>query len=155
MTAEKQVAHGTLFKIDVAGNGTFETLTLTRELTPPPREREEVDGRELATEFDVPLLGIETKSSFPVNHFWHPGDTLHEKLDTAFEANTQFPVQIVTPHTVPVTDEFEVKVQKLEPAALQPNGTYQRTVTFLRCTDITRTSGDEEEESSEESSPGD
>lgn len=137
MAAEKQVAHGTLFKTDLSGS--LATLALTREVTPPPREREEVDGRDLVDDFDVPLLGIEVKSSFSVNQFWHPGETSHELLDTAFDDKTEFTCQIVTPHETPVTDEFDAKITKLEPASLQANGTYQRTVTFLRTTGITRT----------------
>jgi hypothetical protein len=139
MTALKNVAHGTLCKADIDDNNSFTTLELTREVTPPPREREEVDSRTLSTCFDVPLLGIEQKSEFTLSQFWHPGESGHEALDTAFEAKTIFSFQIVTPHAYPVTLEFTVQVKKLDPAALQPNGTYQRTITFLRTSDITVT----------------
>lgn len=148
MAAAKQVAHGTIVKIDPNDDNTFTTLELVREVTPPPREREEIDGRTLDTTFEVPLLGIEVKSTFELQQFWHPGDSNHELLDTAFGAKTEFAFQIVTPHTAPITDEFNVQVEKLAPAALQPNGTYQRNVTFLRTSAITRTTG------SSSSSPG-
>lgn len=148
MTALKQVAHGTLCKVDVNNDNSFATLALTREVTPPPREREEIDGRTLDTSFEVPILGIEVKSEFTLNQFWHPGEAGHEELDTAFGAKTEFSFQIVTPHAYAVTMEFDVQVKKLEPAALQPNGTYQRTVTFLRTSAITITT------SSSSSSPG-
>lgn len=137
--ASKQVAHGTVFKTDVTSGGTFSPMTLVREVTPPGRAREEVDGRTLDDDFDVPLMGIEMASEFSVVQFWHPTDTEHLKLDTAFGAKTVFPVNIVTPHATAITISFSCQVKKLEPAALQPNGTYQRTVTFQRTTDITTT----------------
>ena len=137
--ASKQVAHGTLFKTDVTDGGSFATMTLVKSVTPPPRTREEIDGRTLDDDFEVPLMGIEMASEMSVMQFWEPGDTEHEKLDTAFGAKTDFPVQIVTPHATPVTDEFNVKVKQIEPAELTPNGTFQRTVTFQRTGDITRT----------------
>jgi len=139
MTATKQAAHGTLFKIDPDGNSSFDTLTLTTDVTPPPRVREEIEGRELADDFEVPILGIEMASKFDVVQFWHPGDTNHELIDTAFDAKTDFAAQIVTSHNTPVTDEFNVKVVGLTPETLTPGGTYKRTVSFLRTSDITRT----------------
>jgi hypothetical protein len=141
MSALKQVAHGTIVKIDPDGDSSFTTLELVREFTPPPRQREQIDGRTLDDDFEVPLIGIESKSEFSLEQFWHPGDTNHELLDTAFDAKTEFAMQMVTPHTAPITDEFDVIVVKLDPKALQPNGTYQRTVGFVRTTDITRTTG--------------
>jgi hypothetical protein len=135
MTAAKQVAHGT-----VLNNGSS-ALELVISITPPGRVRQEVDAMTLADDFEVPLLGIEQKSEFVANQFWHPGDSNHEALDTAFDNKSELTLQIVTPHSIPVTIEFTAKVSKLEPEELSPGGTYRRRVTFIRTGDITPTSG--------------
>jgi hypothetical protein len=95
----------------------------------------------LADDFEVPILGIETASEFDVVQFWDPGDSTHHAIDTAFDAKTDLTIQIVTPHSTPVTDEFTAKVGDLTPETLEPGGTYRRTITFVRTSDITRTEG--------------
>jgi len=137
--ADKQIALGTLLKTDITTPASFVTHTLVKEITPPPRVREEIDGKDLGDTFDVPLLGIEQISKVTFVQYWHPGDTEHEKLDTVFGSRATFAVQIVTPHTVPKTDTFSVKVVRLAPATLSTGGTYQREVELLRTTAITRT----------------
>lgn len=137
--ASKNVAHGTTLKTDVTLADSFVAISLVRSIEPPKRTREEIDGRTLDDDFEVPLIGIEVADEMSVEQFWEPGDTEHEKFDTAFGAKSAFSVQIVTPHSTPVTDEFAVILKKLEPASLQPNGTFQRTLTFQRTSDITRT----------------
>lgn len=135
MTAVKHVAHGTV--LNVGGSA----LELIVSVTHPGRVRQEVDGLCLADDFEVPLLGIEQKSEVPCTQFWDPGDTNHNQLDVAFDAKTELTLQIVTSHTVPVTDEFTAQVSKLEPEEFTPAGAYKRKVTFLRTSDITRTEG--------------
>jgi len=135
VTALKQVAHGTVLNIGESA------LELVISVTPPGRVRQEIDGVCLADDFEVPLLGIEQKSEIPAVQFWDPGDANHHALDTAFEAKTDLTLQIVTPHAVPVTDEFTAKVSKLEPEELAPGGAFKRKVTFVRTSDITRTEG--------------
>ena len=139
MAASKQIALGTLLKTDASTPASFVTMTLVREVTPPPQTREEIDGKDLGDTFDVPLLGIEEVSRCVFTQFWHPGDAEHEVIDTEFDATTEFAVQIVTPHATPVTDEFNVKVVGMTPAQLNTGGTYQREVTLLRTSAITRT----------------
>lgn len=133
--ADKQVAHGSVLNIASS------PLQLVISMTPPGRTRQEVDALALADTFEVPLLGIEAKSEIQANQFWHPGDSNHEALDTAFESKANLTLQIVSAHTVPVTQEFTAKVSKLEPEELTANGTWRRKVTFLRQGDVTITSG--------------
>jgi hypothetical protein len=135
MTAVKQIAHGTV--LNVASS----PLTLVISVTPPGRTRQEVDALALSDTLEVPLLGVEAKSEVVANQFWHPGDTNHEALDTAFDSKADLTLQIVSAHAVPVTQEFTAKVSKLEPEELTSNGTYRRKCTFLRQGDITITSG--------------
>src|SRR3990167_10399687 len=136
--ASKQIALGTILKTDAALAATFVAHTLVKEITPPARVREEIDGKVLGDTFDVPLLGIEQVSKMTYMQYWHPGDTEHELIDTEFAARSEFAVQIVTPHTTPTNDQFSVKVVRLSPAALNTGGTYQREVEFVRTTAITR-----------------
>ena len=135
MTAAKQIAHGTVFNVASS------PLQLVISITPPGRTRQEVDALALDDTLNVPLLGVEDKSEIVANQFWHPGDTNHEALDTAFESKADLTLQIVSAHTVPVTQEFTAKVSKLEPEELTSNGTWRRKVTFLRQGDITGTVG--------------
>lgn len=136
--ADKQIALGTLLKTDITTPASFVTHTLVKEITPPPRVREEIDGKDLGDTFDVPLLGIEQVSKMTFKQYWHPGDTEHEKMDTVFGSKVAFDVQIVTPHTVPKTDKFTVKVIGLTPETLSTGGVYSRDVELLRTSSITR-----------------
>lgn len=134
----KQVALGTLLKLDHDDNATFNNVTLVTGITPPARMRAEIDGKTLGDSLETSLLGIELKSELEFTQHWHPLDTEHEKLDTLFESGDEVPIQIVTPHATPVTDEFTIQVIKLEPEQLTVDGAYKRKVTCQRTSAITR-----------------
>jgi hypothetical protein len=137
MAKEKQIAHGTSVLNDTT------TLTLIGSIDPPPRKREMIDGRDMQDDFDVPLLGIEERSEFALEQYWHPNSEEDEELDAAFEDKTELTIKLVSPHASPVTDSIPCKVVSLEPQQLVPNGVYKRKVGFVRTGDITRTGGDE------------
>lgn len=133
----KQIATGTVVKINY-GSGLV-TENLVQSVTSPPRTREQIEADSIGDTFSVPELGIEEKSEYPMVQFWHPGDTEHEKLDTAFGGKTELTMQIVTPHSTAVTEEFTAKVTALEPEELSKGNVYKRNVTFVRTGAITRT----------------
>lgn len=137
--ASKQIALGTILKTDHNTDATFESMTLVDQITPPARTREEIEGKSLGDTLDVPLLGIEAPSRLEFTQYWHPGDSEHEKLDTLFGSKAEFDLQVVTPHSTPVTDEFSGQVVSLSPEQLTPSGAYKRQVVVLRTTAITRT----------------
>ncbi len=137
--ASKQIALGTIIKTDQATANTFVAHTLLIDATPPAREREQIDAPGLGDTLDVPELGVESRSMFTFNQYWHPGDTEHEKMDTAFGSKATFSIQIVTPHSTAITDEFDVKITKLTPEVLTRNGLYKRQVEMVRVSAITRT----------------
>lgn len=137
--ASKQIALGTILKTDHNTDATFESMTLVDQITPPARTREEIEGKALGDTLDVPLLGIEAPSRLEFTQYWHPGDSEHEKLDTLFGSKAEFDLQVVTPHSTPVTDEFSGQVVSLSPEQLTPSGAYKRQVVVLRTTAITRT----------------
>jgi len=139
MPASRQLALGTVLSLDHDANASFDSMTLVTQITPPPRTREEVDGKTLGDTFDVPELGIEQSSKMEFMQFWHPGDTDHEKLDALFDSKNARPFRIVTPHSTPKTDEFSAKVVGLEPETLEQGKLYSRKVVLLRTTAITRT----------------
>lgn len=137
--ATKQVALGTVLKTDHDQDASFDVMDCISSLTPPGRERAEIEGKCLGDTLDVPLLGIEAPSRLTFVQFWEPGDTEHEKLDTLFDSKAEFDVQIVTPHATPITDEFTAQVVRLGPEELTPDSAYKREVVLLRTTAITRT----------------
>lgn len=137
--ATKQIALGSILKTDHTLAATFVAHTLVDTITPPAREREEIEGKDLGDILDVPLIGIESPSRMEYTQFWQPGDTEHELLDTELDNNVEGDYQIVTPHATPVTDEFTGKVVRLAPEQLTPSGAFKRQVTILRTSAITRT----------------
>jgi len=137
--AAKQIALGTVLKTDIALAATFVSMTLVNQITPPPRSREETEGRDLGDTLTVPLQGIEAVSRMEFEQFWQPGDTEHENLDTIFDSKAEADFQIVTPHSTPVTDEFTGQVTALTPQELTVQGAYMRRVTITRTSAITRT----------------
>lgn len=139
MAETKQIALGTIFKLDATQGGTFVAVPLMQNLTPPVRTRAEIESNALGDTLEVPQLGMESKSQMTFAHFWHPGQTEHEKWDTLFDSKDEADVQIVTPHGTPVTDEFTVQVVALTPQTLETNGMFRREITLNRTSDITRT----------------
>jgi hypothetical protein len=137
--ASKQIALGSILKVDHDNNAAFDVMTLVRQITPPPRSRKKIDSLTLGDTFEVSQLGIESESEMEFQQLWHPGDTEHEKLDTLFGSKGQFSVQLITAHGTAVTLEFTVKVTALEPEAWTVDGVYSRKVTLLRTGAITRT----------------
>ena len=133
MAKSKQICLGTSVL-----NGTT-TITMVGSIDPPPRKREMIDGRDMSDALDVPLLGIEERSEFSMEQYWHPGDTEDEAMDTLFGSKAEMTLKIVTPHTVPKTDSIPCKVVGLEPQQVTPNGTFKRKVNFVRTGAITRT----------------
>lgn len=137
--AVKHITLGSILKTDHDQDATFENMTLVNQITPPPRSREETEGRDLADTLTVPLQGIEAVSRMEFEQFWEPGDTEHEKLDTLFDSKAEADFQLVTAHDTPVTDEFSGQVTALTPAEWTVQGAYMRRVTITRTTAITRT----------------
>lgn len=138
--ASKQVALGTILKVDDDDSGaTFTTITLAMDATPPARKRERIPTAALSDTLQTNSAGIELASEFSFNQYWHPGDTMHQMIDTLFGSKASVIWNIVTPHGTPVTDSFEGWVSDMEPSVLTVDGMYMRKVTVQRDTAITRT----------------
>ena len=138
--ANKQVGLGTLVKVDEDDNGTTHTtLTVVMDATPPPRTRQRVDQTSLDDTLATDAPGIEDKSDFVFTQYWHPGDTVHQHVDTLFGAKTIVEWQIVYPFGTPVTDEFEGWVASIEPQQIGVATMISRRVTVHRTSATTRT----------------
>ena len=138
--ATKQIALGTLVKVDENDDGnSHTTMTVVMDSTPPARKRARIDKTSLDDTLATFAAGIEQHSEFQFTQYWHPGDTVHQHVDTLFGAKTEVEWQIVYPFGTPVTDEFEGWVSDLEPQQLTVDGMITRRVTIQRTTATTRT----------------
>lgn len=138
--ATKQVGLGTLVKVDENDDGSgHTTMTIVMDATPPARSRVLVDQTALDDTLQTYAPGIESFSEFKFNQYWHPGDTVHQHVDTLFGAKTIVEWQVVYPFATPVTDEFEGFVSAMTPGTIQHNGIISREVTVQRTGAITRT----------------
>ena len=135
--ADKQAAQASILSLDHDDNATYETMTLVISITPPPRDRELLEGKDLGDTFDVPLFGIENQSQMSFTQFWDESDTEHTKIDTIFGTKFVASWKITTPHGTPQTIDFDGVVVNITPAEIAVGGTYQRTVTVQRVTAIT------------------
>ena len=116
-----------------------DAITLVTNLTPPARSRALIDGTVLTDDLATNELGIEEHSEFTFTQFWEPGDTDHEKVDTAFNTKETKVFKIEYTNSPQVTDTFSGKVSRLAPQPIELNGLLQREVTIQRTTSIART----------------
>jgi hypothetical protein len=130
---------GAIVKLDHDDDASFDVVPGVITATPPPREREDIEGRQLSDTFEVPLMGIELASEFVVTVFYKEDDTEHAKFNTLFTSKANCPIQLITPHASPITKEFEATVKKVVEQEWAANGTLRAEVTFQRTSDVTVT----------------
>jgi len=138
MTVYKQIGLGSLIKLDDDGVG-FDTVPGVITADPPARTREEVEGKELGDDFDVPILGCELPSEMTIMLHYLEDDTEHAKWTTLFESQDDCDMQIVTPHSSPITKEFTCKVKHVGEQQYANNQTIRCEVKVQRTSDITVT----------------
>jgi len=138
MTTYKQIALGSVIKLDDDG-AAFDVVPGVITATPPQRSREEVEGRELGDDFEVPILGVEQASEMTILLHYKEDDTEHEKWTTLFESGDEVSVQLVTPHSTPITKEFDCKVKAVGEQEYAANATMRCEVKVQRTSDITVT----------------
>lgn len=131
--ATKQIGLGTVVKVNAA------SITIVVDCTPPARVRADIDQTALDDTLATVAEGIEEASKFMFTQYWHPGDSVHEAIDTLFNSKEEKTINIVYPFTLAVTDAFGGVVCGLEPETVGTNGIIRRKVTINRKTDITRT----------------
>ena len=135
--ATKQLALGSLVKVDHNDDTVFTTVGLTRTITPPGRSRVNVDGTVLADTLQTNEPGIEAFSAFQFLQLWHPGDSNHTMLDTLFDNKTKVDWQVLYGSSPIRTMTFEGYVSDLGPEPLEVNGVIARQITVQRTGAIT------------------
>ena len=138
MTTYKQIALGSVIKLDDDGVA-FDTVPGVITAAPPQRAREEIEGKELGDDFDVPLLGVELPSEMTILLHYKEDDTEHAKWTTLFDSQDEASIQIVTPHSSPITKEFDCKVKAVGEQEYANNSTIRCEVKVQRISDITVT----------------
>jgi len=138
MVQAKQLALGSLVKVDHDADTVYTTVGLTRTITPPGRSRVNVDGTVLADTLKTNEPGVEDFSEFSFMQLWHPNDTNHELIDTLFGAKTKVNWQVLYGATPVSTDQFAGYVSQLGNEALEIDGVISRVVTVQRTGAITR-----------------
>lgn len=136
--ADKNLALGSLVKVDHDADTNYTTVGLTRTITPPGRSRVNVDGTVLAETLQTNEPGIEAFSTFQFLQLWDPGDTNHEILDTLFGNKTKVNWQVLYGSAPVATDTFQGYVSDLAPETLEVAGIMARVVTVQRTGAITR-----------------
>ncbi len=139
MPQKKQLAKGTLVKVNGTTRGRIETFT------PPGREFNRVDAPELNPQddagsplpFDPMELGDEVPGEFSWTEYYDPRNADATSLDSLMEARAAVAFALVTPHATSATISFSGKIVKLGTQQLTKQGYYKRDVTCIRTSAIT------------------
>jgi hypothetical protein len=138
MPATKQLALGSLVKVDHNADTVYNTIGLARTITPPGRSRVNVDGTILADTLKTYEPGVEDFSEFQFMQLWHPNDADPEILDTLFANKTKVNWQVLYGSSPVATDTFQGYVSNLAPESMEIDGVIARVVTVQRTGAITR-----------------
>jgi hypothetical protein len=130
--ATKQIALGAILKLDTVAQGCLQSIQ------PPSRTYQRVDQTCLDDTLVTSLQGIEDSDDISFSQIWHPTDSNHELVETAFAAKATVAVDVVYPFATPVTDSFSALVTDIAPQTLEVNGIISRQVTLHRTTAVTR-----------------
>jgi hypothetical protein len=125
------------------GNGSVATcnavtITLLLDATPPSRKRVNIDGSVLSDTLATYEAGIEDFSEYVFNHYWEPGDSVHEGIDTLFGSKAEVAFTIIYSDSSTTTETFNGKVSDLEPQPITKDGLLSRKVTVQRTGAISR-----------------
>lgn len=136
---DKDIGHLAILAVDHDSDATFTVCTQIKNIQPPEPSREDVD----VTTLDDTV--VKTLPSDPPDYgelsfdqVWHPGDTVHEHVETLFGARTICPWRITYPFSTAKTDTFSGWVKKISPMKLESKEAIKRTVTIRLTTEITR-----------------
>ena len=133
MTIAKHIGHGTTLSI----GGT--PIAQVKTVTPPGISREEVDTTTLDSTVEDSLPSDpRNMGELQLHLVWHPGDTNHELLDTAFNARTISVYVLTYPSSVGKADTFSGYIKSLTPTALEGKNHLGRDVVIKLTTAIVR-----------------
>lgn len=130
--AAKNLGLGTVLTINSV------ELTLGIDATPPAKKRALIDGSTLTDTLATYEPGIEEHSEYMFTHFWEPGDTMHEGIDTLFNNKTEVAITLAYADSGTTTETFNGIVSDLEPQTIQKDNLLMRKVTVQRTGSIGR-----------------
>lgn len=135
----KVPGYGTLVKVDDDDSGsTFTTVGFVREVTPPPLERNTVDGTTLTDAYEVLNPGTEVATEFVFTIIDIINSVNHTIPFTLFTNKTDCLWQVVYPQGTPVTDQFSGWVKKIGKTVAGPNEYWMTEVTVQVTSTTTR-----------------
>jgi hypothetical protein len=130
--AAKNLGLGTVLTVNSV------TLTLGIDATPPAKKRALIDGSTLSDSLATYEAGIEEHSEYMFTHFWEPGDTMHEGIDTLFGSKAEVAITLDYTDSGTTTETFNGIVSDLEPQTIQKDNLLMRKVTIQRTGSIGR-----------------
>lgn len=130
--AAKNLGLGTVLTVNSV------TLTLGIDATPPAKKRALIDGSTLSDSLATYEAGIEEHSEYMFTHFWEPGDTMHEGIDTLFGSKAEVAITLEYTDSGTTTETFNGIVSDLEPQTIQKDNLLMRKVTIQRTGSIGR-----------------
>lgn len=130
--AAKNLGLGTVITVNSV------TLTLAIDATPATKKRALIDGSTLSDTLATYEAGIEEHSEMMFTHFWDPGDTMHEGVETLFNNKTEVAIVISYTDSGTTDETFNGIVSDLEPQTIQKDNLLMRKVTIQRTGSISR-----------------
>lgn len=135
----KVPGYGTLVKVDDDDSGSgFTTIGFIRDVTPPPRETNTIDGTTLEDTIDVVNPGTFKAGEFVFNMIEIINSTNHQLIHTLHTNKTKVLWQVVYPQGTAVTDQFEGWVKKIANTVKGPNEYWMAEITIQQTSVITR-----------------
>jgi hypothetical protein len=136
----KVPGYGTLVKVDDDDSGSvFTTIGYLREVTPPPRETNTIDGTTLEDTIDIVDPGTFKAGEFTFTMIERINNTNSQIVHTLHTSKNKVQWQVVYPQDTPVTDQFEGWVKKIGNSVKGPNEYWMAEVTVQQTSVITRT----------------
>lgn len=112
---EKAIGLGAVVKVDHDDDTSFTTIGCVQDLTPPGRERAEVDATCLDDTLEDIRLGIEKADDFVFMLLDDPAGTNYGILNTLFGSRAAVDWQVILPFATPRTGTFEGRVKSIKP----------------------------------------
>lgn len=131
--ASKNLGLGTVTTVNAV------SMTLVLDITPPGNKRVLIDGSTLSDTLATYEAGAEDFSEYMFNHFWEPGDSVHEGVETLFNNKTEVTCTIVYADTGATVETFTGVVSDLESATITKDGLLSRKTTVQRLSTNPRT----------------
>lgn len=130
--ADKSLGLGSLVKVDHDADTNYTTVGLTKDFTPPGRDKELVETTTLSDTIKQFAAAIEDGGDLTVMHLWDPTDSNHTMIDTLITNGTTVNWQVVTAHATPITGQFAGIAYSYTPEKVEVNGVWARTFKVRR-----------------------